>query len=406
MNKIPLHCIVLLIGPSKCGKSTWANTHFPSHEIIDPNQFRLDLCGDRHNHSMDHIVWSEIHRKTDLKLSLGQRVVIDASNLRYNDRKGFIEVAEKYGTQVFYVIAITIPLDQRKSSSIKNDIVKSNDLFNSSFKEISSGDNGKASIVDLECEIVKHPMNKIPSNLLVIGDVHGNYESLHRAIETAKNKDLFLVSLGDVVDYGGHNLKCIKTIYDLVRNGQASMIIGNHERKLDKWISSGWGANYKGKLSESNRVTIDEILSLNDVRRIKFLAAWNALLSWSSQHLVVNNFLFTHGAATQEMWDNTNRRLYGKDSNFAYFGEVDDENPVHDSGYPNRIWNWVDNVPMNKTVVVGHDWLDRVNCAIVEKKGKNGGVVYAIDTGSSKGGKLSGMIVDVERNSIERISFE
>lgn len=408
MNKIPLHCIVVLIGPLQCGKTTWAINHFQKHEIISATDIRAELCGDHNNHTMNHYVWDELYRRTELKISLGQRVVIDATNLKSRDRKGFYDISEKYGVELIYVNPILNPLSNRLGSDFisREDIEKSNNVYLNSLHEIQSGDNGKAQVYGIDSDIVHHPQNgKLPDNILVIGDVHGNYDAMLRAVETAANKNLFIVWLGDVIDYGQFNLKCMKLAYDTIRNGNAMMILGNHERKLDRWISNNWGATYHGKLSDSNKLTVNEILGLSEQGRIKFSAAWAALNSWCFQHIVSDEYLFTHGAASVNMWTNINRRLYGVDANLAYFGQVDNIVKKED-GYPNRIWDWVNDVPAGKTVVVGHDWLDRVNNEITIKTNDHGGRVVAIDCGCSKGGRLCGVIIDLKTSFIDPLYFD
>ena len=409
MNIIPLHSIVVLIGPIRCGKSTWASSTFENHEIIDADAIRVELCGDRNNHTVNSSVWNEIHRRTELRISLGQRVVIDATNLKSKDRKGFFEIADTYGVPLIYVPAITKSLEERilLFPQDRQEIEKSEAVYRNYLRDTESGDSGKASVVSLDAQVVYHPdYTSIPNNLLVVGDVHGNSDAMQRAIETATNKNLFLIWLGDVIDYGPHNLKCMKLAYDTIRYGKAMMILGNHERKLDRWITNDWGETYHGKLSESNKTTVNEILSLNSHRRTKFASAWNALNSWCYQHIVKDKFLFTHGAASKQMWDISDRRLHGANGNLAYFGQVDDKSPTRGDGYPNRIWNWVNDIPADYTVVVGHDWIDRVNNKVTLKTNSQGGRVFVVDCGSSKGGRLGSIIVDLKQNTIEELYFD
>lgn len=411
MNIIPLHSIVVLIGPVCCGKSTWAKNNFEKHEIIEADEIRAELSGDKNNHTLDKIVWNEIHRRTELRIGLGQRVVVDATNLKSKDRKGFFEIADSCGAQLIYVPVITRTLEERLAGAEnfleQQELEKSQSVYLSNLRDIESGDSGKASVASISSDIVCYPhSNSIPNKLLVVGDVHGNYDAMQRAVETAANKNLFLVWLGDVIDYGPHNLKCMKLAYDTIRLGKAIMVLGNHERKLDRWISSDWGDNYHGKLSESNKITVNEILSLNNYRRTRFSAAWSALNSWCYQHVVKDQFMFTHGAASKEMWHISSHRLHGPNSNLAYFGQVDDLNPTRTDGYPNRIWNWVNDVPAGHTVVVGHDWIDRLNNRITIKTNAQGGRVVVVDCGSSKGGRLGGVIVDLQQDTIEELYFD
>ena len=80
--------------------------------------------------------------------------------------------------------------------------------------------------------------------------------------------------------------------------------------------------------------------------------------------------------------------------------EVSERQPNRGDGYPNRVWSWVDTVPTDHTVVVGHDWLDRVNNCVTLKTGAQGGEVYVVDCGSSKGGRLGSVVIDVASRSV------
>ena len=79
MNRIPLHSLVVVVGPQLGGKSTWCRSRFDRNEILDPDDLRCELTGSVDNHMFNHEVWNEIYNRTDMRLGLGQRVVIDLS---------------------------------------------------------------------------------------------------------------------------------------------------------------------------------------------------------------------------------------------------------------------------------------------------------------------------------------
>jgi len=408
MKQIPLHCIVVLIGSARAGKTTWARAHFPLHEIVGADEIRLELTGDIHNSSLNQEVWAEAARRVELKISRGQRAVVDSTNLKVRDRQAFVDLAQRYGVDLVYV-PITRSLDDKLQGSDPREQVlveRSHYLYQSLEREIGEGDR-RARVVDPTITAVFHPNRSwAPSRILAVGDVHGNFGAMERAVELAETQDLGIVWLGDVVDYGQANLRCLHLAYDTVRTGRASMIWGNHERKIDRWITSDWGVTYRGRLSDANQMTINEIQSLASARRDRFEAAWVALRSWSWQHYVVGYSLFTHGAALPEMWDRTDRRLPGEAGNQAFFGEVDNRDPTRADGYPNRIWEWVNHVPAGRTVVVGHDWLDRVTNSVTVKSNSQGGRVLVADCGSSKGGRLGAVEINVLENSYTTHYFD
>jgi hypothetical protein len=185
------------------------------------------------------------------------------------------------------------------------------------------------------------------------------------------------------------------------------MIWGNHERKISKWIDSNWGERYSGRLSEANTATVDQILSLNPERRQRFLSVWRALENHSQQFWRSNNWLFTHGAAGPQVWQTPHcHRLTGSLGEMAYFGQTDKVNPTRSDGYPNRVWDWVNSVPENHNVVVGHDWVDRTTNRVVTKRNNNGGTVYCVDAGNSKGGRLAAMQIDTLTQKTEEWYFD
>ena len=413
MKNIPLHSITVIIGPAKSGKTTWANAHFKNHEIVSAAQVKLELCGDANNTWTSHQVWEEITRRVELKAKLGQRVVVDSTNLKFRDREPFIEIAKKLGLDLIYVL-INSDLNSKlqgcgNDSRMAEIVERSHQLYQSVEREIKTGDN-IASVVNNpsygEVFVVPYPEKHPKVNkILAVGDVHGNFAAMESAVNLAESTNSHIIWLGDVVDYGSQNLRCMKLAYDTVRFGNASMIWGNHERKIDKWISSDWGETYHGRLSDANLITVNEILGLNIDRRERFHAAWIALRNWSWNHVVVDNWMFTHGAALPSMWTNAEHRLGGALANAAFFGQVDRHIPNRADGYPNRVWEWVLDIPRDHTVVVGHDWLDRVHNEITIKSNDFGGRAIVADCGSSKGGRLCALKIDCESNEFEPVYF-
>jgi hypothetical protein len=246
----------------------------------------------------------------------------------------------------------------------------------------------------------------LPNRLLAVGDVHGNWPAMTAAWEYARSQNLFVVWLGDIVDYGRQNLKCVKLAYDTVRENRAVITWGNHEKKISRWIDSDLGHHYSGRLSDANRATISEIESISSERVARFRAAWKCLESASRQAWQNNNWLFTHGAAHSSAWNTSTHRLPGLAGEMAFFGEVDRDQSTKSNGYPNRVWRWVDVVPSHKFVVVGHEWVNNPSPMVAVKHGILGGTVICVDTGSSKGGALSAVEIDTVANSWEARRFD
>lgn len=393
------------MGVTQSGKSTWAAQNFLSSEVLSVCELRQELTGRADNFTQDRWVWQELYRRAYLRLQMGQRVVVDSTNLKREDLNHWVEVCAELGIPVVFV-HVDVPLDQllsrAENQGVNSHVVhKQHQLLTQTLHGIR---NVKAIQDRLTCAAQTQVVPVDPplsDRLLVVGDVHGNLSGMQWAVNLAEKENRHLVWLGDVVDYGSHNLACVKLAHKTVSEGRAHMIWGNHERKIDRWIQSDWGSRYQGRLSDANWLTVREIQSLSPERRARFAAAWRALNSWSTQHVVQGTWCMTHGAAHASVWNLKGHRLSGEAGNMAFFGEVHELEPTRGDGYPNRTWRWVDSVPAHHTVVVGHDYLDRVNHAPVIKVNSQGGRVLCIDTGSSKGGVLTAVAVDTHTNQYQ-----
>jgi predicted kinase len=412
MMDINLHCMVVLVGTVGSNRLDWALEHFRPEEIVSADQIRLGLTGRSDCFTQESAVFAELERQVALRIHMGQRVVVDASNLKRTDRASFERQAQDAGVACVIVV-FDQPLNERlQTVNQLGDLAAQQaqllhvqqSLFLQAKKDLAAVRPGVTVIAHTDPVRIAVRSHPLPQRILAVGDVHGNYAAMAQAQQFAQNNDLFVIWLGDVIDYGGHNLKCMRLAYDMVCNNQAHMIWGNHERKIGRWLSSQ--GSHPIKLSEANLATVREIQSLSDQRRARFLSAWHCWESASTQCVRVNRWLFTHGAATEHMWNTRSHRLQGVCQNMAYFGEVEQLPTTRRDGYPQRLWNWVNNVPAGHSVVVGHDWLDRENCAPVIKTNAHQGRVFCMDTGSSKGGRLSGLIVDTQTDEWEIRSFD
>ena len=407
-----------MVGPSGSGKSTLAAKHFATHEIVSIDKIREELLGDFRIQTNQFDVWEEVHRRVRQRLAFGQRVVVDATNIKFGDRQRFIETAKHFKVELVYLV-VNRPVTAKLKTAgwrleVDGLIERHEVVFNNNLKGIMRGD-GVARVIKLfdntELEVVKLPIesgnhlinstvsniNKaVDSNVMVVGDVHGNINSLDNIVEIAKDTNSHLLFLGDIVDYGHFNLTVIDEVYELMRTGKAHMVWGNHERKLDRWINADFGRNFKGMIGDGLAMTIKEINDASIASPLfkdRFLAKWRFLAANCRQHFVVGDrYMFTHGAATKEMWNMLNKHsLFGDHQNMAFFGQVDKDQPVRQDGIPNRVYNWVDDVPTNKTVVVGHDPRSKEAPFVVTNA--MGGKVVFLDTGSSKGGQLSYLLI-------------
>lgn len=229
------------------------------------------------------------------------------------------------------------------------------------------------------------------SGLLVLGDIHGNIEAFTSAVNYATEQNLYIVSLGDLPDYGLHSKEVInlaKTLYDEKR---ISIVLGNHERKVQKYFIQHAEGHVRITIKAPIQATIDSFN--NDKTSINnFLTLYSDMVNI----IKYKNVYFTHGALKKDML--TKPEYTPIAYQYALFGEIDPDAPKRESGYPNRIYAWVKHIPENITVYVGHDIRD------FEKPFVEGSVCF-LDTGSSKEGFLSGAVLNTDGTLIEYRRF-
>jgi hypothetical protein len=79
--------LVLIIGPSGAGKTTWADRHYDSSEIVSSDRIREEIFGSAQDAGGDQEpVFRRLRREVVARLAAGRNAVIDATNLRKDER--------------------------------------------------------------------------------------------------------------------------------------------------------------------------------------------------------------------------------------------------------------------------------------------------------------------------------
>lgn len=84
----------LLIGPAACGKSTYSST-LKDTCVVSSDAMRKAVIGNEEDQSQNGIVFNLCEKAVRLLLSKEKNVCFDATNLTRQDRKKFINIADK-----------------------------------------------------------------------------------------------------------------------------------------------------------------------------------------------------------------------------------------------------------------------------------------------------------------------
>lgn len=391
MSKIiPLNSLVLTVGPTQSVNLSYVEKSFPKYEIIAVEDVREELFGDRNRKDLDSVVFSEIHRRVTTKLKLGERVVVVAPNLRKDSRISLADIGLSHGAPVFYILCYDTNGDEKTESRFK--AVEYDALRGDSLAEVV--DVRRQTFEAIRKTSIENPLEHISKRyrgITVIGDVHGMYQSLLTTLEWAKDRNHFVLSLGDIIDYGPGSLETADEVYRMVMRGSGKMLIGNHERKIARWIDQNDRGRSMMRLSDGNRVTTQALHKAGSVVRDRWCSRFRGLVNQSSLTFTLGDFTFAHAAIHPSVWSGEEidaRTL----ENFSLFGEYE---PTTDGERPERTYNWITNIPKGKTVIVGHD--TRSTSRPVIETNEQGGQAIFLDTGSGKGGTLSSVDLRFDR---------
>ena len=103
---VPEFCLVALIGTSGSGKSTFARRHFKPTEVISSDACRGFVEDDENSLDATADAFALLHFIAETRLKRRKIAVIDATNVRQEDRAHLVRIAKKY-----HALAVAIVLN-------------------------------------------------------------------------------------------------------------------------------------------------------------------------------------------------------------------------------------------------------------------------------------------------------
>ncbi|NJM39442.1 MAG: AAA family ATPase, partial [Anaerolineae bacterium] len=91
--QLPELSLVLLIGPSGSGKSSFGRKHFLPTEVISSDYCRALVSDDENNQIVTSEAFDLLHTIAAKRLALGKLTVIDATNVQAEGRKSLLKLA-------------------------------------------------------------------------------------------------------------------------------------------------------------------------------------------------------------------------------------------------------------------------------------------------------------------------
>lgn len=393
--KLPEIALVLLVGPSSSGKSTFARKYFSSTEIISSDHCRALVSDDENNLDATNDAFDLLHFLAAKRLKRGKLTVIDALNLRKEDRAKLVQVAkDNYALAAAIVLETPIRtlLDRHDSRTDRN--FRKN-VLSKQFDDLKRGmrsleKEGFSYVYRINPEeeftITRQKLwnNKKEEQgpFDIIGDIHGCFDELMELLvqlgyqvqeldghyEVTNEAGRKVIFLGDLTDRGPDAPRVLRLVMDMVKNGLAFCVVGNHDEKLNRYLN---GKDVPLKHGLEKTAAQLEPLPAAFKREVKdFLYGLIAHYVLDDGRLVV-----AHAGLHEEM----HGRAAAAVRNFCLFGETTGE--IDEFGLPVR-HDWAKKYRGKAIVVYGHtpvpqpEWINNT---------------INIDTGCAFGGRLTAL---------------
>ena len=396
---IPDFALVLMMGASGSGKSTFAARHFRPTEILSSDRCRGWVADDETDQSASADAFDVLYYIAAKRLAARRLTVIDATFLRPEDRKKAVELARSYHA-LPVVIAIDTPEalcaernasrpDRQFGGHVTRNHVQ---LLRRSLKGLGREGFRKvhvlSSIADIDAaEIVREPLYNDRRGdhgpFDIIGDVHGCYDELTALLVKLgyapgaqsvwrHPESRRVIFLGDLVDRGPRVPECLRLAMDMVAAGTALCVPGNHEMKLLKALD---GKDVK--LAHGLAETLEQIEAMPEAERTALAAEVKRFIDDLVSHYWLDDgkLVVAHAGLKETMHGRGSGAVRG----FSLYGETTGETDEY--GLPVR-HNWATEYRGEAIVVYGHtptpqaEWLNKTIC---------------IDTGCVFGGALTAL---------------
>jgi len=398
--EIPELSLVLLIGTSGSGKSTFAASHFAASEIVSSDECRAMVSDDPNDQGATSDAFDVLEFIAGKRLARGRLTVVDATNVQASARRSLLALAKEHD-----VLAVAIVLDvptgvalERNAARPDRDfgahvVKRQHDQLRRSLRGLRKEGFRTVHVLESADEIAEASI--VRTRLFndrrdehgpfdVIGDVHGCRAELEellarlgygitrddrgRAVDASHPEGRRAVFVGDLVDRGPDSPGVLRLVMGMVAASNALCVSGNHEAKLVRALG-----RRDVQVTHGLQETLDQ-LALEDQ---EFVVAAREFCDALVAHYVLDDGrLVVAHAGLKEKYHG---RASGRVRSFALYGDTSGE--TDEFGLPVR-YPWADDYRGAATVLYGHtpvpeaEWVNNTMC---------------LDTGCVFGGSLTAL---------------
>ncbi len=395
---IPELSLVVLVGASGSGKTTFARAHFRPTEIVSSDACRAMIADNENDQSATPEAFELLHFIARKRLAAGRLTVIDATNVQSESRTPLVAIArEQHCIPVAIVLNLPERLCLERNASRRDRPISAHAVrqqvsqLRRSLRDLKQQGFRHIFVLQTEEEVAAVQVSRQPlwnnrrdehGPFDIIGDIHGCYDELAtllrklgyelddttappRCQHPAGRKAVFL---GDLVDRGPKIVEVLQLVMAMVGQGSALCVPGNHEAKLLRKLRGK-----EVRVSHGLQETLDQLARLGETEQRQIADFIDGLVS----HYVLDDgkLVVAHAGLKQSMQG----RGSGGVREFCLYGETTGETDEY--GLPVR-YNWASDYRGRALVVYGHtpvpqpEWQNNTLC---------------IDTGCVFGGALTAL---------------
>jgi protein phosphatase len=396
---IPELSLVVLVGVTGSGKSTFARAHFKPTEVISSDFCRGLVADDENDQSATPAAFEVLHYIAGQRLKGGRLTVIDATNTQPEARRELVTLARDHDV---LPVAIVLDLPEQlcaERNSRRPDRDFGPHVLRRQRGQLRRGLNqlkreGFRTVHVLrtpeEVDAATITRTKLYSDLRhetgpfdVVGDVHGCRAELEHLLTElgyelerdaagrptgARHQDRRAIFVGDLVDRGPDTPGVLRLVMGMVAAGTAFCVAGNHEVKLLKALR---GRNVKRSHG------LDASMEQLEAETEEFRAQVERFIDGLISHYVLDGgrLVVAHAGLIERY----HGRASGRVREFCLYGQTTGETDEY--GLPVR-YPWATEYRGRAVVLYGHtpvpaaEWLNNTLC---------------LDTGCVFGGRLTAL---------------
>ena len=393
--RVPRLCLVVLVGVSGSGKSSFAARHFRGTEVLSSDTFRGLVGDDENDQSVTAAAFEALYAIAAQRLKLGRLTVIDATNVQPDARRPLLALAREY-----HVLPVAVVLDVPEQVCIERNQARPDRTFGAGVIRRQHSALARSlgrleregfrrvfrlrGVAEVDAvQIAREPSWSDKSDQRgpfdIIGDVHGCQPELaelldrlgYQADEDGVRRHpagRTAVFLGDLVDRGPDTPSVLRTVMGMVAGAAALCVPGNHEAKLLRALR-GRDVKVSHGLAES--------LAQLAAGPPGFIGQVTEFLDGLVSHYVLDGgrLVVAHAGLREEMHGRASAAVRA----FALYGETTGE--TDEFGLPVR-YPWAQDYRGKAVVAYGHTpvpeavWVNDTIC---------------LDTGCVFGGRLTAL---------------